>query len=191
MSGSAHEVWHDYADYLALEQVSNIKHEYLGGHIYAMAGGSPEHAALTAAVARHLGNATVGGRCRVYSSDLRVRVEATGLSTYPDVTVVCGPLKTASDDPNAAVNPSVVVEVLSPSTRKYDLTEKFEHLKQLDSLQIYLAVEIDSQRMEVRTRSSDEWVSESFGPGQMIGLVPLGIELDLDRIYAEATLPRR
>ncbi len=189
MASSAHEVQHSYVEYLALEAASNVKHEFLGGHIYAMAGGSPAHAALTAAVARHLGNAVVGGACRVFSSDLRIRVEATGLSTYPDVTVVCGPRQTASDDPHAVVNPSVLVEVLSPSTRKYDQTEKFEHLQQLPSLQAYVLVDVEASHVEVRERSEGGWTSSSHGPLETAFIEVLKAELPVDAIYAEAADP--
>ena len=82
-----------FADYLDLEKFSNIKHEFLDGEIYAMAGGTPAHAALSVSFSAALLNHLRGGPCRVYSSDLRVRVVETGLATYPDVTVVCGELQ--------------------------------------------------------------------------------------------------
>lgn len=79
-----------YAAYLDAEQRSEIKHEYLRGEVYAMAGGTPEHAALAMAVGAALTTAIAGRRCRVFSSDLRVRVASTDLTTYPDITVICG-----------------------------------------------------------------------------------------------------
>src|SRR3990172_153164 len=82
-----------YADYLAHEEASNVKHEYLDGEIYAIAGGTPEHASLAVAIASSLRNQVAGRSCRVFSSDLRVRVAETGLTTYPDVSVVCGSLE--------------------------------------------------------------------------------------------------
>ena len=90
MSAPAGLHHYTYADYLALEAASNVKHEFLAGEIYGMAGGTPEHAALSVAVSGALLAQLRGSPCRVYSSDLRVRVLATGLATYPDVTVVCG-----------------------------------------------------------------------------------------------------
>src|SRR5262245_39242529 len=91
VSTPAHRVLYTHAEYLALEGSSNVKHEFLGGQIYAMAGGTPEHAALAAAVIGLLFPQLRAGRCRAHDSDLRVRVPATGLSTYPNVTVICGP----------------------------------------------------------------------------------------------------
>jgi Uma2 family endonuclease len=89
-SALVYHVRYTYAEYLAFESASNVKHEFCGGKIYAMASGTPEHAALQVVVSGLLFAQLRGGRCRAYSSDLRVRVLATGLVTYPDVTVVCG-----------------------------------------------------------------------------------------------------
>lgn len=93
-----------YPEYVAAEARSEVRHEYLDGCAYAMAGGTPEHPALAAAFAREIGNALCGKPCRVFSADLRVRVSATGLTTYPDLSVVCGKLETAVDDPHALLN---------------------------------------------------------------------------------------
>lgn len=90
----------------------------------AMAGGSPEHAAIAARLARLIGNAIDGRPCNVYSSDLRVRVPATGLTTYPGLTVICGQLEADPQDANTATNPLLLVEVLSESTAAYDRGEK-------------------------------------------------------------------
>src|SRR5271156_4588261 len=91
MAASVHRVHYTLTEYLAFEASSNVKHEFLDGQIYAMAGGTPEHAALAAAVIGLLFPALRAGRCRAHDADLRVRVPVTGLTTYPDVTVVCGP----------------------------------------------------------------------------------------------------
>ena len=101
-----------YADYVALEQESSTKHEFLDGEIYAMAGGSEEHSALAAEVLRALGNAVGERPCRVHTSDLRIYVESIGLATFPDGAVICGGLEQHVPSPRAtALNPSVLVEV--------------------------------------------------------------------------------
>ena len=87
-----------FAEFVELEEQSTVKHEYLGGHVYAMAGGTPEHAAITANVVRLLGNALRGKPCRVYSPDLRVRVKATGLGSYADASVICGAIELDPED---------------------------------------------------------------------------------------------
>src|SRR3990172_3361666 len=116
MTSTAPQHRHSYRDYLAVEEVGVIKHEFHAGEIYAMAGGTPEHAALSVAVSSALHTGLRGGPGRVYSSDLRVRILATGLATYPDVTVVCGPIERDPESPTTVVNPTLVVEVLSDGT---------------------------------------------------------------------------
>jgi len=112
MSTTARRLHYTYAEYLALEDESPVRHEYLDGEIYAMAGGSPDHAALAAAVIGALAG-KLPPACRSYTSDLRVRIEATGLSTYPDVAVVCGRTRRAADDALAVVNPVLLAEARS------------------------------------------------------------------------------
>src|SRR5262245_30524586 len=126
-----------FEEYLAFEEVSNVKHEFLDGQVWAMAGGTPDHAAICANITTALSNQLRDKPCRVYSSDLRVRVRATGLGTYPDVTVIFDRFESDPSDPkgNTAVNPRVIVEVLSPSTQQYDRGEKLDHYKQIPSLQ--------------------------------------------------------
>ena len=109
-----------YAEYLALEARADTRHEYLDGEVFAMAGGTPEHGALAMAVARALGVALRGRPCRVFSSDVRVRIPETGLTTYPDLSVVCSKLETDPIDPDAITNPLLIVEVLSDTTEGYD-----------------------------------------------------------------------
>lgn len=106
-----------YAEYVALERESAAKHEFVRGEVVAMAGGTPELAALQAAVVRALGNGLEGRPCRVFAADLRVRVEATDFACHPDATVVCHELERSPVDDDAVVNPTLVVEVLSDSTR--------------------------------------------------------------------------
>ena len=125
MTAPAHNIHYSWADYLALEGSSNVKHEFLDGQIYGMAGGTPEHAALKAAVTGLLFSQIRGGRCRAHAPDLRVRVPETGLATYPDVTVVCGPRELHPEDQDAVTNPALIVEVLSKSTADYDRGDKF------------------------------------------------------------------
>src|SRR3954454_3124163 len=143
-----------FEEYLELEQVSQVRHEFYAGEIYAMAGGTPEHAALAAAVTVMLGRQLAGGPCRVYSSDLRIRVLATGLATYPDVTVVCDKLETDPESSHTATNPTVIFEVLSPTTEKYDREDKYAHYRRIPSLQAYVLVSQDERRIEVFTRNA-------------------------------------
>lgn len=130
---------HTYEEYLALEEQSAVRHEFFHGEIYALAGGSPDHAALAAAVIAKLAG-QLPANCRTFTSDLRVRIVETGLSTYPAAAVVCGATERAPDDGLAIVNPILLVEVTSPSTEEYDRGEKTRHFKLLPSLREILIV---------------------------------------------------
>ena len=127
-----------------------------------------------------------GTPCRVFSSDLRVRVKASGLATYPDVTVVCGPLERDPDDPggNTVMNPRVVVEVLSPSTEDYDRGEKVAHYKQIGSLQEIVLVAQDEQRLEIWRRQGDRWSLGIAVGGDRLQLGSLGVEASVADVYA-------
>src|SRR5258706_2441295 len=130
---------YSYEEYLALEASSNVKHEFYDGEINAMAGGTPEHAALQLAAGVLLVPQLRGGPCHGYGSDLRVHTPS-GLATYPDLTFICGPSDRDPADPNAITNPVLLIEVLSRSTEGYDSSEKFEHYKTLRSLRQYVLV---------------------------------------------------
>src|SRR4051812_32415880 len=112
---------HTYDEYLAYEADSALKHEYINGTIVAMAGGSRRHNALALRVGTALGNARKPG-CQAFQSDQKVRILATGRSTYPDVSMVCGPIDGDPSDRSGATitNPTLLIEVLSPSTEEYD-----------------------------------------------------------------------
>jgi Uma2 family endonuclease len=125
----------------------------------------------------------------VFSSDLRVRVLATGLATYPDVSVVCGAPASDPDSRETVTNPVVVVEVLSDSTIDYDLGEKFEHYKKIETLMAVVYVWQQDRKIEIRRREGQTWVSSFAGPGETARLEALGCGLPVDDLYREATPP--
>ena len=172
-----------YADYLAHEAASNVKHEYLKGEIYAMAGGSPAHAELSLAVGAALREQLQDKPCRVFSSDLRVRVDATGLATYPDVTVVCGALERDKDGRETVLNPKVLVEVLSDSTERYDRGEKFEHYKQIPSLDEYVLLSQKEALLEAWRREDGSWRRREARAGEHLMLESIECELVVDALY--------
>ncbi|HUP60346.1 MAG TPA: Uma2 family endonuclease [Thermoanaerobaculia bacterium] len=191
MTVSFHDVRSSYAEYVAFENSSNVRHEFLDGRIYAMAGGTPEHAALAMAFGGQLYAQLLGGPCRSYPSDLRILTRSS-LATYPDLAVICGsPLRDVSDT-LAATNPTMIVEVLSPSTEEYDTTEKFEHYKTLPSLQQYVLVSHRERAIEVWTgERSGTWQKTTVREGEIADLV-LGLRLDVRELYdAAAVLPAR
>jgi Uma2 family endonuclease len=184
-----HAVFHTFAEYIALEEATTGKHEYLAGQIYAMAGGSPEHSARAVSVAAQLANQVRGGRVRVHSSDLRVRVIETGLATYPDVTVVCGPWQRDPENAQTVVNPVVLIEVLSPSTEAYDRGEKLEHYRRIPSLRAVVLVAHDRRELEVWSRADEgRWDRALVTAGQTAAL-GLGCTLNVDAVYDDAREP--
>jgi len=192
----AHRIQYSYADYLALEATSNVRHEYLDGQIYGMAGGTPEHAALAAAVIGLLFPQLRTGRCRAHDTSLRVRVRATGLSTYPDVTIVCGPRERDPEDRDAVTNPTAIVEILSRSTESYDRGDKFEHDKRLSSLGAYVLVSQDRREVEIWTRGesgawtrgeSGAWTQAVFREGETATIAVIAVSLDVRELYEAAS----
>ena len=184
MSTSARHVHYTYAEYLVLEETSLVKHEYLDGEIYAMAGGSPDHAALEAAVIRALGSQLPAG-CRAFTSDLRVRIASTGLSTYPDVTVVCGQTERSPEDPLAVTNPVLLAEITSPSTEEYDRGEKLRHYKTLPSLREVMIVSHRAPEVTLHRREDSGWTMATAGAGAALDLASVGTRVAVDDLYRD------
>ncbi len=184
MVAAAAQLRRSFAEYLAIDEASELKHELIDGIVYAMAGGSPEHARLAMAIGRELGVQLAGKRCEVYSSVLRVRVLATGLATYPDLTVVCDKLETDPENSHTITNPTVIVEVLSPTTEKHDREDKYAHYRRIPSLRAYVLVSQDKRLIEVFTRNADEsWTLRDHRAGKA-RLEAIGCVLDVETIYA-------
>jgi Uma2 family endonuclease len=173
-----------YAEYLAAEAVAEVRHEYFGGHVWAMAGGTIEHGGLAVAVAREIGEALRGRPCRAFSSDVRVRIPETDLATYPDLSVVCGRLETAPDDADAITNPILLVEVLSDSTEAYDRGAKWAHYRRIASLRDYMLVSQAEPLIEVyrRTEGGRFELFEARA-GETIELASIGARLDVNAVY--------
>lgn len=174
-----------FPDYVLLEEMSTVKHEFLAGEVWAMAGGTPEHAAIAGNVIGLLGTALRGKRCRVHTSDLRIRVAATGLGTYPDASVICGEVELDPEDTkgHTAVNPIVLIEVLSPSTEDYDRGEKMEHYRRIPSLREVLLVAHDRRHVDLWRREGDGWSRTGFGESAAVEVKSLGLTLAVDEIY--------
>lgn len=149
-----------------------------------MAGGTPGHAALAARIIGKLRAELEGKPCEVFTSDLRVRVVATGLATYPDVTVVCGRLEVDPEDSATVLNPVVLVEVLSDSTAEYDRSEKLDHYRKITSLREVVLV--SHREPEIEHWSCDEagvWTSRIRRSGQTVRLQSIASELAIDDLY--------
>lgn len=179
------------AEYLAFERSSESKHEFFDGELFAMTGGTPAHSLIASNFIREAGNALKDRPCVVYTSDLRVKVNATGLYTYPDVTIVCGEQKFDDDQRDTLINPTIVVEVLSKSTASYDRGPKSKHFRKIDSLQALILIEQDCPVVEVYCRQSDgKWIlSDATELTESIAIEPIGISIPLAEIYRNVTFP--
>ncbi len=179
---TARRLHHTYQDYLRLLEQSGVKLEYCEGEIYAMAGGTPEHAALAASITRLLGNALLG-RCSIFSSDLKIRIEATDMSTFPDVTVVCGARQVSQIDANAVVNPCLLVEITSNSTEDFDRGEKLNHYKQLNSTAAVLFVSHRRPQVTVFARTPEGWSQREHRAGESVTLEHPKLSFAVDELY--------
>jgi Uma2 family endonuclease len=175
----------DFADYLRVEDDSGIKHEFADGLVWAMAGGSPEHARMIANVSTLLSNALGDRRCDVFSTELRIRVRAVNRATYPDVSVICDRVELDPEDPrgHTALNPTVLVEVLSPTTAEYDQSEKLDYYKQIPSLQEVMLVHHDARRVVVWRRTGAGWSSSAHT--DVAELRSIGCKLSVADIYRD------
>ena len=175
-------------EYLAMESASLDKHELFGGEIFLMAGASPEHNLIVS----DLGHALLGalrGKCRVYASDMRLFIPATGLYTYADTTVVCGTADLTSDNPPALRNPDILFEVLSDATESYDRGDKFANYRTIPSLSHYLLVAQKKILVEHFTRQADEtWNMRELRAGHVLRF-PCG-EIAVNDLYIQVEATR-
>jgi Uma2 family endonuclease len=180
-------------EYLRLEAEAVEKHEYRDGEIVAMAGGSYEHSLIIANVIREVGNRLKGGPCRVFDSNLRVRLARSTLYTYPDASVICGEAQFDPKDRNrtTVLNPRVLIEVLSPATEAYDRSEKFRGYLMLESLQEYVLVSQHTPLIETYFRRGEGTWLFTPAPGlNAVGkLRSLDIQIPLAEVYAGVEFP--
>jgi len=179
-----------YADYVALEMISTGKHEFLDGEIYAMAGGSEEHSALAAAMVHALVTAVGDRPCRVHTSDLRIYVEAVGLATFPDASVICGPLQQHEPSPTAtALNPTILVEVTSDSSEDYDAGPKLEYYRTIPTLREYVIVSHRERRITVHGRAAGgAWDTRVATTDGEVKIDSLGVHLSANEVYRNSAV---
>jgi Uma2 family endonuclease len=173
-------------EYLALERESEIKHEYWNGEIFAMTGASFKHNRIAVNVSRILDNQLENRECDVLAGDMRVKITATGLYTYPDVVVVCGePELEIIEGMETLLNPVLIVEVLSPSTKDYDQGSKFDHYRSLESLGEYVLINQNEPHVMLYVKQPDgSWnLSETREIDSTIHLPLLDCNLALREVY--------
>jgi Uma2 family endonuclease len=178
-------------EYLAREDRAEIKSEYYRGQVFAMSGGTRNHARIVGNIFGQLFSKLRGNPCRPASSDQRIYIPKIGLHTYPDVSVTCGPPQSEKIDPQANANPTLLVEVLSPSTEAYDRTHKFDFYKQLPSLQEYVLVSQSEARVEkfVRSENGGWTLFTALGCDSEISFESIDCRLSLADVYEGVELP--
>jgi Uma2 family endonuclease len=176
-----------YEEYLAYERGSELKHEFEDGEIFAMAGGSPRHSALASRISAALENSRPPG-CTAFQSDMRIRVLATSRATYPDVSMVCGPIELDATDSSGTTitNPTLLIEVLSPSTEEVDRGSKWRDYQLIPSLQEYVLVSQDPRVEIYRRLSSGSW--EYLDVREGVVKLASGAKLDLSILYESLPL---
>ena len=176
-----------FEEYLDIEsRRSAVKHEYVAGEVFAMAGGSVEHSALSTSLCGLLVGHLRGGPCRPHGPDLRIHIESVDVVTYADVSVVCDPMQPAPDSPTHVIDPRVVVEVLSPSTERYDREQKRLYYQQIESLQKYVLVAQDRRRVGVWRRGTQRWSHALADAGSGFELPSIDFSLSVDELYDAA-----
>lgn len=189
MGDAAAQPWIDYQTYLTIEREADQRHEWLEGRVYAMAGGSIAHGQLAAQMIGELLRLASACGCRVHTADVKIRVRATGLATYPDASVACGPTELDPDDRNAMANPALLVEVLSDGTEAYDRGDKFAHYRQIPSLRDVVFVSQHEARVEVYSRDQGgRWVLSTANAGERFSLTAMDGSIEVDRVYADVEL---
>lgn len=178
----ARRLHYTHEEYLTTLAMSEVKLEYCDGDIYAMAGGTPQHAELAASMIGILVNATQG-RCRVASSDLRIRIDATDLFAFPDVTVRCGEPVYAAMDRHSLTNPTLLVEVTSNSTEEYDRGAKLWHYQQCPSVRAVLLVSHRERRVTLVERAGTAWEERDFRAGENVVVGEPSVGFSVDEVY--------
>ncbi len=182
MSSSARRLHYDYTDYLRALEDSSLKLEYCDGTIYALAAGTRAHAQLAAAVIVAL-HRTLPTTCRISTSDMKIRIESTDLTTFPDVSVICGPANVSPLDANAVTNPRLLVEVTSRSTEDYDRGEKLSHYKQIESLGAVLFISHRTRRITIVERGPGGFVEREARSGEMVTVAHPAATFAVDDVY--------
>jgi Uma2 family endonuclease len=173
------------AEYLALDRAAEIRSEFIDGEMVAMSGGTPEHSTVAVNLTVELGNRLGDGPCQVFNNDLRIRVRPGRMYTYPDLSVVCGELQFSDDIRDTITNPSVIFEVLSPSTERYDRGKKFAFYENIQSLKSYVLVSQEEMLVEHFTRTeANTWTMRRHTkPEDELHIAEIGVSIPLAAIY--------
>lgn len=178
-------------EYLAFERKAETKNEYFNGEVFAMVGASRKHNLIAGNIFGELSEQLKGKLCETYTSNMRVKIQATGLYTYPVVVVVCGEPKFEDEYVDTLLNPTLIVEVLSASTQAYDRIKKFGYYRTIESLAEYLLVAQDEYKVEQYVRQADKrWLlSDVRSLDSTLELASVPCVLPLKEVYDRVALP--
>jgi len=173
------------AEYLTIESKAEFKSEFYNGEMFAMAGASPKHNRIKENLSIEIGSRLKGSPCRTYSADQRVKIDRTGLYTYPDFLIVCGRDEFDPEHKDNLSNPQVIFEILSESTESYDRGLKFLNYRRLESLREYVLVSQERKLVERYVRQPDEtWVLTTFAdPSVEFTLATVPVRVPIADIY--------
>lgn len=173
-------------EYLRRERLAEERSEFVDGYVVAMSGASVPHNIIASNLNALYRNALKGSPCRPLGSDMKVRTPASRLFTYPDLTIVCGQLELHDEEKDVLLNPTVIIEILSPSTEKWDRGGKFARYQSIPSLQDYVLVSQEIPRVERFSRNGEEWtLANSIGLDATLRLPSVGVEVGLADIYED------
>jgi Uma2 family endonuclease len=172
-------------EYLLFETEATERHEYYQGEVFAMAGGSVEHARIMMNASREISQRLKGKRCEAFGSDLRVHVDAAGLYTYPDISIICGDIKRHKGRKDTVTNPAVLIEVLSPDTERYDRGQKFDFYREIPSLKEYILISSTRVKAEhFQRQESGQWLLTIYSePDETLQIQSIGAGIPLSEIY--------
>lgn len=177
-------------EYLEREKSSPIKHEYIQGQIYAMAGASDAHVTITANLVTLLRNHIRGTGCRVYVADMKARIEHLNIFYYPDIMVTCDQRDTNFE--YFKCYPSIIIEVTSPSTEALDRGDKFSDYQELETLQEYVLISQNRQRIDCfRRNAAGRWELYNYRENQQLELTAINFSCSLTDVYEDVSFPQK
>lgn len=174
-------------EYLELENASQEKHEYFQGEIFAMSGAGNNHNEIFSNLFLEIGNKLKGKPCRPYGSDMRMNIPENTLFTYPDISIYCKEGKQLDADKNTSLQPTIIIEILSPSTKNYDRGNKFKLYRDIPSLQEYILVDSETISIEAfHINKNNNWELKEYNQlDEKLNFVSLGFDISLAEIYAD------
>ena len=173
------------AEYLEYEKSTGEKHEYYQGEVFAMAGAKVAHNRIVTRLTGLLAQQLRGKTCEPFNSDQRIHIPDNSLFTYPDISIVCGPVKTLNNDDYNVLNPAVIIEVLSPGTKNYDRNEKFQLYKDIPALKEYILLDSECIHIEAfRIKTKNHWENAEYKTSyQTLAIPAIDINIPVFDIY--------